>query len=214
RRRAVEPRGEAQIEGEAVTLLRTVNLHKQFGETRACDGLDFVVNQGEFLSLVGSNAAGKTTLVNLSSAHLQPDSEQILFHDHDTPRTPITGGITIGIARSFQSVILCDGLSVFDNVALSIFSRDRKTAKIAALAEHDRAVRDEAYEVLGQFGLNGKAAVPAGGLAPGERKVVRGAIAHALRPKLFVLGEPNSGGGTHGKAQVIGNGSSVVWARS
>jgi len=36
-----------------MVLLKTVNLRKQFGETRACDGVNFVVNKGEFLSLVG-----------------------------------------------------------------------------------------------------------------------------------------------------------------
>ncbi len=66
-------------------LLKTVNLRKQFGDTRACDGLDFVVNKGEFLSLVGSNGAGKTTLVNLISAHLQPDSGQILLRTATSP---------------------------------------------------------------------------------------------------------------------------------
>jgi ABC-type branched-subunit amino acid transport system ATPase component len=71
------------VERRELILLRTVNLRKQFGETRACDGLDFVVNKGEFLSLVGSNGAGKTTLVNLISAHLQPDSGQILLEDRD-----------------------------------------------------------------------------------------------------------------------------------
>jgi len=195
-----------------VTLLGTVNLRKQFGETRACDGLDFVVNQGEFLSLVGSNGAGKTTLVNLISAHLQPDSGQILFEDHDITFMSITDRIRAGIARSFQIVNLFDGLSVFDNVALSIFSRDRKTAKIAALAEHDRDVRDEAYAVLGQFGLAGKAAVPAGGLAQGERKLLDVAIAYALRPKLLFLDEPTSGVSTHDKAQIMDTVSSVVRA--
>jgi branched-chain amino acid transport system ATP-binding protein len=195
-----------------VTLLRTVDLHKQFGETRACDGLNFVVNRGEFLSLVGSNGAGKTTLVNLISAHLQPDSGQILFEDRDITFMSVTDRIRAGIARSFQIVNLFDGLSVLDNVALSIFSRDRKTARIAALAERDRDVRDETYAVLGQFGLAGKAAVPAGGLAQGERKLLDVAVAYALRPKLLFLDEPTSGVSTHEKAQIMDTVSSVVRA--
>src|ERR1700740_115264 len=138
-------------------LLKTVNLHKQFGETRACDGLDFVVNKGEFLSLVGSNGAGKPTLVNLISAHLQPDSGQILFEDRDITFTTVADRIRAGIARSFQIVNLFDGLTVFDNVSLSIFSREGKAVRMASLAEHDYDVRREALEVLGEFGLSGKA---------------------------------------------------------
>jgi branched-chain amino acid transport system ATP-binding protein len=193
-----------------VILLKTVNLRKQFGETRACDGLDFVVNKGEFLSLVGSNGAGKTTLVNLISAHLQPDSGQILLEDRDITFTTVTERIKAGIARSFQIVNLFDGLSVFDNVALSIFSREGKAVKMAVLADHDADVRREALEILGQFGLSNKSGVPAGGLAQGERKLLDVAVAYALRPRLLFLDEPTSGVSTHEKAQIMDTVSSVV----
>jgi len=193
-----------------VILLKTVNLRKQFGETRACDGLDFVVNKGEFLSLVGSNGAGKTTLVNLISAHLQPDSGQILLEDRDITFTTVTERIKAGIARSFQIVNLFDGLSVFDNVALSVFSREGKAVKMAVLADHDADVRREALEILGQFGLSNKSGVPAGGLAQGERKLLDVAVAYALRPRLLFLDEPTSGVSTHEKAQIMDTVSSVV----
>ncbi len=191
-------------------LLKTVELRKKFGETRACDGVNFVVNKGEFLSLVGSNGAGKTSLVNLISAHLKPDSGQILFEDRDISRMNVTGRIKAGIARSFQIVNLFDGLSVFDNVALSIFSREGKTVRIASLAERDTDVRRETLEVLGQFGLASKSAVLAGGLAQGERKLLDVAVAYALRPKLLFLDEPTSGVSTHDKAQIMDTVSSVV----
>jgi len=193
-----------------VILLKTVDLRKQFGETRACDGLDFVVNKGEFLSLVGSNGAGKTTLVNLISAHLQPDSGQILLEDRDITYMSVADRIKAGIARSFQIVNLFDGLSVFDNVALSIFSREGKTVRMASLAEHDHEVRQEALEVLGEFGLSSKAEVLAGGLAQGERKLLDVAVAYALRPRLIFLDEPTSGVSTHDKAQIMDTVSSVV----
>jgi len=193
-----------------MALLRTVNLRKQFGETCACDSINFVVNQGEFLSLVGSNGAGKTTLVNLISAHLQPDSGQILLEDRDITFTSVTDRIKAGIVRSFQIVNLFDGLSVFDNVALSIFSRDGKAAQMAVLADHDYDVRREAIEVLGAFGLTDKIEVPAGGLAQGERKLLDVAVAYALRPRLLFLDEPTSGVSTHEKAQIMDTVSSVV----
>jgi branched-chain amino acid transport system ATP-binding protein len=189
-----------------------VGLRKKFGETRACDGVNFVVHEGEFLSLVGSNGAGKTSLVNLISAHLQPDSGQILFEDRDITFTTVTERIKAGIARSFQLVNLFDALSVFDNVALAIFSREGKTAKIARLAEHDDDVRSETLEVLGQFGLGSKSSVMAGGLAQGERKLLDVAVAYALRPKLLFLDEPTSGVSTHEKAQIMDTVSSVVRA--
>ncbi|HEV8678121.1 MAG TPA: ATP-binding cassette domain-containing protein, partial [Stellaceae bacterium] len=164
----------------------------------------------EFLSLVGSNGAGKTTLVNLISAHLQPDSGQILLDDRDITFATVSERIKAGIARSFQIVNLFDGLSVFDNVSLSIFSRDGKTTNMARLAERDLDVRREALDVLGEFGLTGKAEVPAGGLAQGERKLLDVAVAYALRPRLLFLDEPTSGVSTHEKAQIMDTVSSVV----
>jgi branched-chain amino acid transport system ATP-binding protein len=195
-------------------LLRTVSLRKQFGETRACDGLNFVINKGEFLSLVGSNGAGKTTLVNLISAHLQPDSGQILLEDRDITFTTVAERIKAGIARSFQIVNLFDDLSVLDNVALSIFSREGKTVRMARLADHDRDVRREAFDALGQFGLGDKARVLAGGLAQGERKLLDVALAYALRPRLLFLDEPTSGVSTHDKSQIMDTVSSVVRGES
>ena len=193
-------------------LLRTIDLRKQFGETRACDGVNFIVNKGEFLSLVGSNGAGKTSLVNLISAQLTPDSGRILFEDKDITSTTVHERIQAGIARSFQIVNLFDGLSVFDNVALSIFSRDGKAVRMASLAEHDREVREEGFDVLGQFGLRDKSRVLAGGLAQGERKLLDVAVAYALRPKLLFLDEPTSGVSTRDKTQIMDTVSSVVRA--
>jgi branched-chain amino acid transport system ATP-binding protein len=193
-----------------VSLLRTVELHKHFGATHACDGVNFTVEKGEFLSLVGSNGAGKTTLVNLITAHLRPDSGQILFEDRDITSMTVAARIKAGIARSFQLVNLFDGLSVFDNVALSIFARDGKTAKIAALAANDHEVRREAREVLAEFGLAAKSELPAGELAQGERKLLDVAVAYALRPKLLFLDEPTSGVSSAEKTQIMDTVSSVV----
>jgi len=193
-----------------MSLLRTERLTKHFGETRAVDGVDFTVNEGEFLSLVGTNGAGKTTLVNLISAFLSPDSGRIFIADRDITYAPVDERIRAGIARSFQLVNLFDDLSVLDNVALAIFAREGKTRRIFSLAERDTAVTQEAAELLGQFGLAGKAQGLAGGLAQGERKLLDVAVAYALRPKLLFLDEPTSGVSTRDKAQIMDTVSSVV----
>ena len=193
-----------------MSLLRTEKLKKHFGETRAVDGVDFTVNEGEFLSLVGTNGAGKTTLVNLISAFLLPDSGRIFIGDRDITQASVDERIRSGIARSFQLVNLFDDLSVLDNVALSIFAREGKTRRIFTLAERDAAVAREAVDLLAEFGLGGKAEAPARDLAQGERKLLDVAIAYALRPKLLFLDEPTSGVSTRDKAQIMDTVSSVV----
>ena len=191
-------------------LLQTVGLTKRFGALRAVDAVDLRVDKGEFLSLVGSNGAGKTTLVNLISAQLMPDEGRILFEGRDITATSPAERIRAGIARSFQLVNLFDGLSVIDNVALSIFTRDGKARRLWSLADSDREVAAEAVEVLRLFGLDRKRSLLAGGLAQGERKLLDVAIAYALKPKILFLDEPTSGVGTRDKAQIMDTVAAVV----
>ena len=186
-----------------MTLLETRGLVKQFGEFRAVDGVDFRVQEGEVLALIGSNGAGKTTLVNLISGLLRADAGQIVFRGADVTGQSVHERIAAGIARSFQLVNLFDQLSALDNVALAIFSRQKKTRKLLSLAEADRPVWQEAFEILATFGMDGKARVLAGGLSQGERKLLDVAIAYALKPKLLFLDEPTSGVSTREKAPIM-----------
>ncbi|OGK76189.1 MAG: hypothetical protein A2W08_19275 [Candidatus Rokubacteria bacterium RBG_16_73_20] len=191
-------------------MLETTRVRKWFGDTHAVDDVDFVVNQGELLGLIGSNGAGKTTLVNLISGLLRPDAGRIVFDGADVTRQSVHERIREGIARSFQLVNLFDQMTVQDNVALTIFAREGKTRRMTALAERDRAVLDEAGEVLQRFGLESKARMLAGGLAQGERKLLDVAVAYALRPKLLFLDEPTSGVSTREKAPIMDIVTSIV----
>jgi branched-chain amino acid transport system ATP-binding protein len=193
-----------------MNLLVTEHLVKIFGENRAVNRVDFTVREGEVLALIGSNGAGKTTLVNVVSGLLRADGGRILFRDVDVTRQSVPERIRVGIARSFQLVNLFDQLSALDNVALTIFSREGRTRRLFALAAADRRVWEEAAEVLRVFGLEAKAAVPAGGLSQGERKLLDVALAYALRPKLLFLDEPTSGVSTREKAPIMDTVTSIV----
>lgn len=184
-------------------LLKTTQLTKSFGTTRAVDHVDFTVAAGEVLALIGSNGAGKTTLINLVSGLIAPDSGRVDFQGTDITRASIHHKIGLGIARSFQLVNLFDQLSVQDNVTLAIFSREGRTRRLFSLADADTAVRDEGAVVLKQFGLDTRASEPAGGLSQGERKLLDVAVAYALRPKLLFLDEPTSGVSTREKAPIM-----------
>jgi branched-chain amino acid transport system ATP-binding protein len=193
-----------------VSLLQTRRLTKLFGAHRAVDGVDFTVRAGELLALIGSNGAGKTTLVNLISGLLPADSGAIVFGGRDVTRQSVHERIEAGIARSFQLVNLFDQLSVVDNVALTIFARQGKTAHLWSVAARDSAVADEAMQVLQQFGLAPRARMVAAGLSQGERKLLDVAVAYALRPKLLFLDEPTSGVSTREKAPIMDVVTAVV----
>jgi branched-chain amino acid transport system ATP-binding protein len=191
-------------------ILRTVNLKKYFGDTRAVDDVTLAIKEGEFISLVGPNGAGKTSLVNVVSAYLRPDSGQVIFNGTDVTQASVTERVKAGISRSFQIVNLFDDLSAFDNVALAIFSREGKTRNLIALAHMDDAVSAEADALLGQFNLAGKRNERARDLAQGERKLLDVAIAYALKPRLLFLDEPTSGVSTRDKGQIMDTIASVV----
>ena len=195
-----------------MSLLTTQALAKSFGDNRAVDSVDFKVTQGEVLALIGSNGAGKTTLVNLVSGLLRPDSGQIVFEGTDVTHQSSYERIKAGIARSFQIVNLFDQLTCADNVALSVFAREGKTLNLVTLASRDRAVWDEAHDVLHRFGLDRSATVLAGEISHGERKLLDVAVAYSLKPKLLFLDEPTSGVSTREKAPIMDIVSSIVRA--
>jgi branched-chain amino acid transport system ATP-binding protein len=193
-----------------MSLLVTEQLVKIFGENRAVNRVDFTVRESEVLALIGSNGAGKTTLVNVVSGLLRADGGRIVFRDADVTHQSVHERIRAGIARSFQLVNLFDQLRALDNVALTIFSREGRTRRLLSRAASDRAVWEEAAEVLRVFGLEAKAAVVAGGLSQGERKLLDVALAYALRPKLLFLDEPTSGVSTREKAPIMDTVTSIV----
>jgi len=193
-----------------MSYLVTEKLTKYFGDTHAVDKVDFVIGEGEVVALIGSNGAGKTSLVNLISGLLQPDSGRIVFRGEDVTRQPVQDRIKAGIARSFQIVNLFDELTVVDNVALSIFAREGKTRWFFTLADHYGAIWEEAHDILRQFGLDLKAKQLAGGISQGERKLLDVAVACALKPQLLFLDEPTSGVSTREKAPIMDVISSIV----
>jgi branched-chain amino acid transport system ATP-binding protein len=193
-----------------VSLLEIRDIRKSFGDNRAVDGVSLVIDPGEVLGLIGSNGAGKTTLVNLISGFFPADGGTLLLDGRDITRQSANGRIRAGIARSFQLVNLFDHLTVIDNIALTIFSRQGKTRRLLALAGLDDPVHAEAFAVLSQFGLQSRATMLAGAISQGERKLLDVAVAYALKPRLLFLDEPTSGVSTREKAPIMDIISGIV----
>ena len=166
-------------------LLKTVDLRKQFGETRACDGLNFVVNKGEFLSLVGSNGAGKTTLVNLITGVHRPSAGEIRYRDERIDRLAPNQIACRGIARTFQVVQPFPRMTVLDNVAGG--------ALFAGGVPTIHKAREKAMEHLQFTGLAAFANHPARALTLANRKRLELAKSLATNPRLLLLDEVNAG---------------------
>src|SRR5579871_3503763 len=133
-------------------LLKIAGLVKRFGGFRALDGLNFYLNAGEILGLVGPNGSGKTTCINVISGLYGPDGGTIHFEGKPIGGLPSHRLVHLGINRTFQIPKPFLTLTVRQNVEVAI-----------AYGNHPRGPVD-AEALLASLGLEALAARPAGEL--------------------------------------------------
>jgi len=181
----------------AEDILVVEDLHKWFGRLHAVDGVSFTLSRGEVLSIVGPNGAGKTTLLNLISGVVRPDRGRVLLRSRDglidiTGRPPheVT---RLGLGRSFQIPNVFDGLSVEDNIRVSLLTRTGRIGVLRRIYRGFPEVEEELGRVLEIFGLEDARERLGSELSHGMRKKLDIAISFALRPRVLLLDEPTSG---------------------
>lgn len=167
-------------------LLEAENLYKSFGGLNAINGIDFHLNRGEILGLIGPNGSGKTTLFNLIAAVYRPDGGFIQFRGKEITATAPSGVCQMGIARTFQISRPFPLLTVLNNVKLG-------RAYGHAPAKTLRQAEVEAREILEFIGLAPKSSVIAGRLGLIDRKRLELGKALATRPELLLLDEIMAG---------------------
>ncbi|MGH8631317.1 MAG: ABC transporter ATP-binding protein [Burkholderiales bacterium] len=182
-------------------LLETAGLTRFFGMVRAAEDLNVRVAEGEFVGIIGSNGSGKTTFLNLVTGYLKPERGRILLASRDVTGLAPRAITRMGVARSFQIPQLYLGLTVLDNMLLSLAARSGRVGLWAPL--HQTGTRDEAREILAQFSLEPHAERAVRELPEGARKLLDIAIAVALRPSLLLMDEPTAGVSTEDKFEVM-----------
>ncbi|MGF7162505.1 branched-chain amino acid transport system ATP-binding protein [Rhodoligotrophos appendicifer] len=178
--------------------LRLDAVSKSFGGLLAVSDLSLEVRPGTVTGLIGPNGAGKTTVVNLISGILAPTVGTISFEDRDITTYSPTDVALTGIVRTFQNVRLLLDATVLENVALGLYRHGTASWLSALLGlpsatREKRAMRDEARELLGSFGLGAYPDALVGSLSYGHQRRVEIARALAARPKLLLLDEPVAG---------------------
>ncbi len=179
-------------------LLRVSGLTCEFGGLRAVDGADLEVHQGTVIGLVGPNGAGKTSLLNAVHGLIRPDAGQVLLEGHNVTTLPPYRRVQMGMARAFQTIRLCHGLSVLDNVKLGLHVEQRTGMLSACLylprrRREEREAIERAMEALRTFSVDHLARRPAGQLSFGEQRRTELARSIVRRPRLLLLDEPTSG---------------------
>lgn len=191
-------RSGGEAGGEGGPLLRVSGLSLAFGGVRALDEVSLTVERGTVCGLIGPNGAGKTTLFNCVSGMHRPQSGEMLFDGENLAHRRARDTAGIGIARTFQNVVLFEHLSVVQNVMVGGHARSRSGYLAAGLGlpssrREERALRAEAGALLAELGLGHLAEAEVGTLPYGSRKRVEIARALMARPKLMMLDEPAAG---------------------
>ncbi|MEZ3159529.1 ATP-binding cassette domain-containing protein [Microbacterium sp. BWT-B31] len=170
---------------------------KHFGAVKALTDVDFWVNEGEVVALVGDNGAGKSTLVKvLAGVHTQ-DAGTVEFDGDEVTIASPADSQELGIATVFQDLALCDNLDVVANLWLG-----REVTRDGRLDEVDMEQRT--WTLLRELAAKiPSVRIPVASLSGGQRQTV--AIARSLigEPRVVILDEPTAALGVAQTAEVL-----------
>jgi branched-chain amino acid transport system ATP-binding protein len=164
-------------------LLDVRDLNVSYGAIRALQGISFHVDEGEIVTLIGANGAGKSTTLNTISGLIQAQSGTVLFRDQDITRTAAELIVRRGIIQVPEGRKIFAILTVRENLEMGAYTRASK-AEIQAGMERVFRSFPRLKERINQLG---------GTLSGGEQQML--AIARGLmaQPGLLLLDEPSMG---------------------
>jgi branched-chain amino acid transport system ATP-binding protein len=173
------------------SLLRTRGLTLKFGGVVAAESINFDLQSGERLAVIGANGAGKTTFINMVTGYIKPSSGKIYFDGTDITMMHPRHVVRCGIGRSFQLPQLFLDHTVRDSIELAVAARHGKMSLFRPMASC--VDPDEIDHVLSVVGLATRADDLCRNLPEGHRKLLDIAMALVLKPKLLIMDEPTSG---------------------
>ena len=165
-------------------LIRVENLSKSFGSNLVLKDIDFAVNPGEVVTIIGASGSGKSTLLRCMNLLETPDSGHIWFHGEDLAADRVNiNRLRESIGMVFQSFNLFNNKNVLDNCTLAPITL-KKMSKEEAEAE--------ARKHLDAVGLSQFVNAPATSLSGGQKQRVAIARALCMKPDLMLFDEPTS----------------------
>ncbi len=184
-------------------VLALKGVSKSFGPVQALSDVDFEVQPGEVVALVGDNGAGKSTLVKTIAGIHTADAGTITFEGEEVQITSPTDAVNLGIATVYQDLALCDNLDVVENLFLG--REETGDGPAAVLHQLDEVgMEKETGELLSNLAVTiTDVRAEVGTMSGGQRQQV--AIARSLlgEPKLVMLDEPTAALGVRQTAQVL-----------
>jgi branched-chain amino acid transport system ATP-binding protein len=174
------------VNAQTETILDLENVHTYYGSIQALKGISLTVGQGEIVTLIGANGAGKSTTLRSINGLNSPRRGRIRFQGRDITYASAHDIVEQGISQSPEGRRLFPRMSVLENLEMGTFQRADRANRKAVGEDLDRV-----YELFPR--LNERKNQKAGTLSGGEQQMV--AIGRALmaRPKLLLLDEPSMG---------------------
>jgi branched-chain amino acid transport system ATP-binding protein len=164
-------------------MLKVEDINVFYGKIHAIHDLSFHVNEGEIVTLIGANGAGKTTILKSISRILTPSSGIIKFRDEDLSKVPPHQIIDMGMAHVPEGRRVFSKMTVYENLEMGAFIRKDK-----------REILEDLEIVFKRFPLlKERIKQPAGTLSGGEQQMLAMGRAMMSRPKILLMDEPSMG---------------------
>lgn len=181
-----------------MSLLQLQNLTKKFGGLTAVDKVSFDTEQGSIAGLIGPNGAGKTTVFNLITGNYQPNGGDVIFDGKSVAGLRTHKIVSLGIARTFQTIRLFQKLSVLENVLAGCHCRMKSGIfggmfRTPGQKREEREALELAMTELAFVGLEKNAEMLSSNLSYGNQRLLEIARALATKPRLLILDEPAGG---------------------
>src|SRR5919106_4386674 len=182
-------------------LLALRGFSKSFGPVRAMHDVDFEVDAGEIVALVGDNGAGKSTLIKAIDGVQPPDSGEAYFDGRKVRISDPNTAERLGIATVFQDLALCDNLDVVANLFLGKEVVDGVPVHLLDEVEMEQ----RAQQLLKDLSVTtlGSVRTEVGSLSGGQRQSVAIARSMVGQPKVLLFDEPTAALGVAQTAQVL-----------
>ena len=166
-----------------MALLEVNDLQVYYGVIRALKGISFEVNEGEIVSLIGANGAGKTTMMQSVVGMIPKRSGSVIFDGHDISKTPCHKIVKLGMTQVPEGRRIFQELTVYENLMMGAYTvRDQDKFKEDLESTYARFPR--LAERRNQI---------AGTLSGGEQQMLAMSRALMSHPKLLMLDEPSMG---------------------
>lgn len=170
------------------------DVSKHFGGLRAVDQVSFEVERGQLFSLVGPNGAGKTTCFHTLTGFLPLTGGTVHVDGRDVSRMRPDQRVGVGMARTFQTTTLFNGLTCVDNVSVALARRHpHSLVRSLLLPWATPNFAAQAEEILERVGIVDSRHARADELSYGAQRRLAVAIALATEPHFILLDEPAAG---------------------